>query len=167
VKLIITTILVLFAMSLSVFPQTIEYKDIKKNSCSCDDERVVKNYFENLIEQNKFIEQCLIEAEENQLKSNLPKPKKVSHLNPTAVSLPKPYFPNVARQLRISGEVLVEIITDENGKVIYAKVLKGNGLLVRNVKQAICNSKFIPEKYCGDLVKTKRIIRYNFILNNP
>jgi TonB family protein len=167
VELILTTILFLLTLPLFALSQTNDSKDINKNSCSCDDERDVKNYFENLLEQNKFIEQCLIEAEENQLKSNLPKPKKVSHLNPTAVSLPKPYFPLLARQLRISGEVLVEIITDENGKVIYAKVLKGNGLFVQSVKATICNSKFIPEIYCRKLVKTKRIIRYIFILNNP
>ncbi len=163
VKLILT--IIFFVFQFSAFSQTVDIKDIKKNSCSCKDENEVKNYFENQAEQDKFIEKCLIETEEYRLQLNLPNPGKISHLNSIAISLVKPYYPNLAKQLRISGEVLVEVLADENGNAIYAKVLKGRGLFAESVKRAICNSKFTPQMYCQKLVKMRHIIKYNFILN--
>src|SRR5712691_6158806 len=50
-------------------------------------------------------------------------------LNGKALALPMPSYPEVARRLRITGLVQVDVVVDENGKVISAKVLSGPGSL--------------------------------------
>ncbi|HXG83023.1 MAG TPA: energy transducer TonB [Pyrinomonadaceae bacterium] len=95
---------------------------------------------------------------------NLSKPVKVSGFGPSPVSLIKPYYPKVAKGLKISGEVFVEVFTEENGFVIYSKILKGNSFLRESVRKAACLSRFTPILYCGKPIKARRLIKYNFNL---
>ena len=76
--------------------------------------------------------------------------------------LPKPYYPDAARRNRIRGEVIVNAIVDETGKVIYAKAIKGNGLLRRSAIQAAYQSSYQPKRACGDPIKFWWRIRYYF-----
>lgn len=156
---------VFFAFQTLAFGQINIEKEIKKFSCSCENEKVVREYFEEDGNQQKFIAQCEIESEAKRQFSGLRKPIKVSGFGPRPVSLVKPYYPKIAKQLKISGVVLVEVFTDEKGFVIYSKILKGNGFLRESVRKAACLSKFTPVLYCDKAIKTRWIIRYNFILN--
>lgn len=161
-KILITTILI-FVLHSSVFPQINIEKEVKKNSCSCKDKDEVREYFEELENQRNFITQCAQENEEKRILLNLPIPKIISHQNSLAVSLVKPYYPKTAKRLRIFGVILVEVFTNENGDVIYSKVLKGNGFLRESVRKAACLSKFRAILYCGKPIKERYLIRYNFI----
>jgi hypothetical protein len=164
VKLLITTICFLSALQLSLFSQSVDKKEIKKNFCSCETEEDVHNYFEQFENDQNFVKECLTETEESRKNLNLSKLRKISNINPITVILVKPYYSTLAKKLQISGEVLVEVFTDEKGNVVYAKVLKGNYFLIEGVKKAICKSKFTPKKYCEKLVKARHIIKYNFYL---
>jgi TonB family protein len=80
---------------------------------------------------------------------------------PTNIVLP--YYPREAKRLNISGQVRVETIVDENGKVIYAKVVQGNPFLSRVALQAAYLSTYTPKKSCDDKsIKFRWTITYNF-----
>jgi protein TonB len=75
-----------------------------------------------------------------------------------------PNYPEVARRLRITGLVQVDVIVDENGKVISAKVLSGPGSLRDVALQAALRARFSPTKLSGQSVKISGQINYNFTL---
>jgi TonB family protein len=80
---------------------------------------------------------------------------------PTRIVLP--YYPKEAKRLRIEGQVNVETIVDESGKVIYAKVIKGQPLLNQAALQAAYLSTYTPKKTCDDKsIKFRWRIVYNF-----
>jgi TonB family protein len=78
----------------------------------------------------------------------------------------KPYYPNEAKRFRISGQVRVETIVDETGKVVYARAISGKPFLRQAAEQAAQVSSYQPKKTCGDKpIKFRWAITYNFILN--
>jgi TonB family protein len=85
-------------------------------------------------------------------------------LNGKALDLPTPNYPEVARRLRITGLVQVDVIVDENGKVISAKVVSGPGSLREVALQAALRARFSPTKLSGQSVKISGQINYNFTL---
>jgi hypothetical protein len=148
-------------LSVSIFAQTPE-----KCACSKKSKSKVRDYFEQIAAQNEFISECNQQyLEKFKDKDNpLPIPKRISGFFPTAISLPKPEYPRIARELKISGKVDVEIISDEEGFVIYAKAISGKKLLHKSAERAACASKFTPVLYCNKPLKQKRIIQYVFVL---
>jgi len=85
-------------------------------------------------------------------------------LNGKALNLPMPNYPEAARRLRIIGLVQVDVVVDENGKVISAKVLSGPGVLRDAALQAALGARFSPTKLSGQSVKVSGQINYNFTL---
>jgi len=85
-------------------------------------------------------------------------------LNGKALNLPMPNYPEAARRLRIIGLVQVDVVVDENGKVISAKVLSGPGALRDAALQAALGARFSPTKLSGQSVKVSGQINYNFTL---
>jgi len=81
-----------------------------------------------------------------------------------AVSLPKPDYPAIARQARVQGPVNVQILVDENGKVISAQAVKGNGMLTRAAEEAARRARFTPTMLNDQPVKVQGVITYNFTL---
>ena len=154
----------IFIFQILAFNQPKTKKEVNKFSCSCENKIAVRDYFEQYRIQQDFISKCELENEEKRKSLNLPKQIKISGFGPGPVSLVKPYYPKIAKQLRIFGEVLVEVFTDEKGFVIYSKILKGNGLLSESVRKAVCHSRFTPILYCGQPIKARWLIRYNFVL---
>jgi len=61
---------------------------------------------------------------------------------PKIVSLPKPPYPAAARAVRATGEVVVEVKIDREGKVIEAKSVSGHPLLRVASAQAARSSLF-------------------------
>src|SRR5437762_1749058 len=57
------------------------------------------------------------------------KPVSGGVLNGMALSLPPPSYPDGARRMRQSGMVEIEVVVDENGKVISARALSGPSIL--------------------------------------
>ena len=83
-------------------------------------------------------------------------------LNGSALSLPTPLYPETARRMRTSGVVEVEVVIDENGKVISAKAVSGPVIFRENAVQAASRAKFTPSKLSGQPVKVTGKIVYNF-----
>jgi len=85
-------------------------------------------------------------------------------LNGKAISLPKPEYPAIARSARQSGTVSVQVIVDEDGRVISAKAVSGPPLLQAAAAKAAAEALFSPTKLSGKPVKVTGIITYNFEL---
>ena len=92
------------------------------------------------------------------------KPVSGGVLNGMAVSLPAPSYPEVARRMRSEGVVQVEVIVDENGKVISVHVTSGPAMLRDAAVQAAYRARFSPTKLSGQPVKVSGVINYNFVL---
>ena len=75
-----------------------------------------------------------------------------------------PNYPDVARRMHVTGLVQVEVVVDENGKVISARVLSGPGSLREVAMQAALGARFSPTKLSGQSVKVSGQINYNFTL---
>ena len=67
-------------------------------------------------------------------------------LNGSALSLPPPIYPDNARRARVEGAVEVEVVIDENGKVVSAKVVSGPAALRDSAVQAAQRARFTPTK---------------------
>jgi len=96
-----------------------------------------------------------------------PKPQiihRTSVLNGEAISLPKPPYPAIAKQLRIQGPVNVQVVISETGKVISARAVSGNAALVSAAQQAALQARFSPTMLDEQPVKVSGIITYNFVL---
>lgn len=85
-------------------------------------------------------------------------------LNGVAISLPSPSYPDMARRMRTEGVVSVEVVIDENGKVISARAISGPSLLRDGAVQAAYRARFSPTKLSGQPVKVSGTMNYNFTL---
>jgi TonB family protein len=79
------------------------------------------------------------------------------------VSQPKPNYPMSAKAVNASGKVSVEVLIDENGDVIEAKVVSGHPLLWAESEKAAHKAKFEPQTISGKPVKTRATLVYNFV----
>jgi len=97
-----------------------------------------------------------------------PAPKRVvtspKILNSVALFLPKPAYPIIAKQMRTSGSVNVQVLIDETGKVISARSVLGNPILAQAAVQSAYQAKFSPTLIGSTPVKVSGIIVYNFVL---
>ena len=94
-----------------------------------------------------------------------PKIVKVSEiLNSRAISLPKPPYPQMAKQIRVQGTVTVQVLIDEAGRVLSAKAMSGHPLLVPDSQRAAMQARFSPTTIGGVAVKVSGVITYNFVL---
>ncbi|MBC7795532.1 MAG: TonB family protein, partial [Pyrinomonadaceae bacterium] len=83
-------------------------------------------------------------------------------VNGKAKNLVTPSYPLQAKTVRASGQVSVQVLIDESGKVIYATAVSGNSLLRASAAQAARASTFSPTMLSGQPVKTSGTIIYNF-----
>lgn len=81
-----------------------------------------------------------------------------------AISLPQPPYPPIARQIRIQGPVNVQILVDEQGKVISAQAVSGHPTLTGAAREAALRARFTPTMLSGQAVKVQGVITYNFVL---
>lgn len=84
-------------------------------------------------------------------------------LNGKAISLPKPAYPAIARAARASGTVVVQVLIDENGRVVSASAVSGHPLLQAVAVGAARQARFSPTKLSGQPVKVTGVIQYNFV----
>jgi len=85
-------------------------------------------------------------------------------LNGAAVYLPAPTYPETAKRMRTAGVVTVEVVIDENGKVISATAENGPATLRESAIQAALRARFSPTKLSGQPVKVFGTISYKFSL---
>jgi TonB family protein len=84
-------------------------------------------------------------------------------VNGKATSLVKPAYPPAAKAVRASGAVNVQVLIDEEGKVISASAISGHPLLRAAAVQAARQSTFLPTTLSGKPVKINGVIVYNFV----
>ena len=94
----------------------------------------------------------------------LMKPVSGGVLNGKALSLTAPVYPDFARRMHTGGLVEVEVVVDENGKVISARALAGPPSLRDVAVQAALRARFSPTKLSGQPVKISGQINYNFTI---
>jgi protein TonB len=85
-------------------------------------------------------------------------------LTSKAISLPQPPYPAIAKQTRTEGKVSVQILVDEQGKVISAQTVSGHPFLVTVAREAAMRARFTPTILNGQAVKVQGVITYNFVL---
>lgn len=91
---------------------------------------------------------------------------KISHvLNGKMINTPKLDYPIIAKRSGAHGPVIVQIIVDEEGKVISAKAVSGNPLLYPAATRAAYQARFSPTLLSNQPVKVSGMITFNFILN--
>ncbi len=94
-----------------------------------------------------------------------PVPKTVSGgvLNGKAISLPKPNYPPAAKAVRAGGSVSVQVLIDEQGRVVSASAVSGHPLLQQAAVAAARGARFSPTLLSGQAVKVSGVITYNFV----
>ena len=85
-----------------------------------------------------------------------------SELRGAASQKIEPEYPAVARQIRLTGDVDLEVSIDNAGSVDKVTVLRGNTLLVGSSMQAIKRWKFTPFRVDGQAARAIGQIRFNF-----
>ncbi len=85
-------------------------------------------------------------------------------LSNRVISLPRPIYPDEARQRQVAGIVRVLATVDENGSVADAEAISGSPMLQEAAVNAAKQAKFEPLGRAGRTQKTKTIISYNFQL---
>jgi periplasmic protein TonB len=81
-----------------------------------------------------------------------------------AISLPKPSYPAIAKPIRLQGAVSVQLLIDEDGKVISAKAVSGHPIFIPEAIKAAMQARFSPTTLSGLPVKVSGVITYNFVL---
>lgn len=83
-------------------------------------------------------------------------------VNGKATYLEKPAYSAAALAIRASGQVDVEVLIDENGRVISAKAKTGHPLLRGSAEKAAMASRFSPTFLSNQAVKVSGVIIYKF-----
>lgn len=81
------------------------------------------------------------------------------------ISKPTPAYPLLAKQAGVKGTVTVEILVDEQGRVVAAQATNGHPLLRMAAQQSAYHARFSPTTISGQPVKVSGVITYNFILD--
>jgi len=94
-----------------------------------------------------------------------PTPKTISGgvVSGKATTLVKPTYPAAARAGKASGSVVVQVLLDENGKVVSANAISGHPLLRAAAESAARASTFSPTLLKGEPVKVSGVVTYNFV----
>jgi protein TonB len=87
-----------------------------------------------------------------------------SVISSKVINKPAPPYPPIAKAAGIAGPVAVQILVDEQGRVVSAKATSGNPLLQAAAVQAAYRASFTPTLLSGQAVKVTGSITYNFVL---
>jgi protein TonB len=82
-----------------------------------------------------------------------------------AIEKPAPPYPPIAKAANVQGAVAVQVVIDEQGRVISAKATEGPPLLLNAAVQAAYRARFTPTVLGGQPVKVTGSITYNFLLH--
>lgn len=84
-------------------------------------------------------------------------------VNLKTIFQPKVSYPKAAQAVKASGLVKVDVVFDETGKVIWAKVIEGHPLLQAEALRVACLTRIKPPVNCvGQPRKVNPILNYNF-----
>jgi protein TonB len=114
---------------------------------------------------NKEDENTDVKKEETPVKTEADtSPLKVGSLLEYAVQRTNPVYPAMARNMRQTGVVRLEVVVDEEGRVTEVQNLSGPTLLQTAAKDAVKKWKFKPFVRDGQPVKATGFLSFNFNL---
>ena len=87
---------------------------------------------------------------------NIKEPQKIKHVNPT--------YPDIARQARVQGIVILECTISPQGRVTDVKVLRGIPLLDGSAVDAVKQWVYTPTLLNGAPIAVKMTITVSFEL---
>ena len=90
--------------------------------------------------------------------------KSMGVVNGMATDLPRPAYSAIAKAANARGVVTVQVLIDEDGKVISARAVSGHPLLQRESVQAAYRARFTPTLLSKQPVKVSGVITYNFVM---
>jgi TonB family protein len=73
-----------------------------------------------------------------------------------------PDYPPVAKQLKVTGKVQVDVTIDPDGNVEAVKVVSGNAMLTQSVVTAVKKWKFTPFTQEGAPAKAVAALEFDF-----
>ena len=79
-----------------------------------------------------------------------------------ASSKPQPEYSPLARQLKVSGDVSVEVKITTTGEVDTVKVLSGNAMLSTQVVRTVKTWRFKPFEQDGHPTVATTVLRFSF-----
>ena len=82
-----------------------------------------------------------------------------------AISKPTPPYPPIAKTAHVQGTVAVQILIDEQGRVVSAQATSGPPLLQKAASDAARLARFSPTLVGGVPYKVSGVIFYHFVLN--
>ncbi len=91
-------------------------------------------------------------------------PVQIGSLREYAVTLIQPQYPLIAKSMRLSGVVQIDVIVDETGKVSTIQNSSGPDVLKRAATDALKKWKFKPFLKDGLPVKAIGFVKFNFAL---
>ena len=98
-------------------------------------------------------------------KSGPPPIKSLGVINGRAINLQPPPYPPQALAVGVQGNVSVQVLIDEEGRVVSAKAINGHALLRPTAVNAAKRTRFIPTQLSLKPVKATGIIIYKFKRN--
>jgi TonB family protein len=83
-------------------------------------------------------------------------------LQASGIKKVEPVYPPIARAAKAEGEVRIQVIVSEEGKVIEAATIDGHPLLRDAALQAARQWEFIPKELSGKSVKVVGVLTFHF-----
>ena len=130
-------------------------------------DRVAENSAEVKNANNTAKEEPKTDSAANTAQPEAPKnasPMAIGSLIEYATKRVNPVYPVAARSVRLSGTVRVDVIVDEEGKVVEVQNTNGPGMLQRSALDAIKKWQFKPFTRDGQPVKAAGFVNFNFTL---
>jgi periplasmic protein TonB len=85
---------------------------------------------------------------------------------PQVIYRVQPVYPPLARQARISGEVVIDSVIDAQGNVTQMKVVSGPPLLIQPAMNALSQWKYRPTLLNGTPVAVEMLVTIHFQMND-
>ncbi|HUR36473.1 MAG TPA: energy transducer TonB, partial [Terriglobales bacterium] len=85
-------------------------------------------------------------------------------LQGNAISQPKPVYPMIAKNARISGAVVLAATISKNGNIENLRLISGPPMLVNAAMDAVKQWRYKPYMLNGDPVEVETSITVNFTL---
>jgi protein TonB len=84
---------------------------------------------------------------------------------PRKIADARPLYPEVARQARVEGTVILEAVIDTTGRVTQLRVLRSVPLLDQAAIEAVQQWRYTPSTYNGRPVSVLMTITVRFTLS--
>jgi len=154
-----TLIAILFAVSLTCESFAQDTKDsVLKTARSADESKgEVDVALAELIKRGDIVVNV-----EGQKSGNAQDKNSGGVINGRAIELVQPAYPAMARSAHASGEVIVRVLINKEGKVIAAQIVDGDPMFRATSIRAAKASRFNPTLVDGKPVNVVAQIVYNF-----